>query len=70
MRLLSTAAALLLLIAGPVLAQEAVEAREADEEPRPRYGLFADFAWNFHHADFSALPGVPSCCPRWAPVSS
>ncbi|MBM2816162.1 MAG: hypothetical protein HW421_2924 [Ignavibacteria bacterium] len=30
-----------------------------------RYGIMLDYNRNFHLADFSKLPGVPNCCPRF-----
>ena len=27
------------------------------------FGAFGDAAWNIHHANFQALPGIPNCCP-------
>ena len=30
-----------------------------------RYGLFGSADVLFHHADFTMLPGAPSCCPQY-----
>ncbi len=35
------------------------------EIPPNVYGIYAGANWNFHSADFRALPGVPNCCPRF-----
>ncbi len=32
---------------------------------RPGYGIYGDFDLNFHSAEFSKLPGIPNCCPRF-----
>lgn len=34
-------------------------------ESRPVYGIYGFGGLNLHTADFSALPGIPSCCPRF-----
>ncbi|MDQ1264957.1 MAG: hypothetical protein QG635_107 [Bacteroidota bacterium] len=33
--------------------------------PRMQYGLYGNFDFNLHTANFSALPGYLSCCPRF-----
>lgn len=41
-------------------------AQEPDEQRSANtYGAFAHFNLNYHTADFSKLPGVPNCCPRF-----
>ncbi len=35
------------------------------ETLRMRYGVFADFNMNLHAANFTRLPGVPNCCPKF-----
>lgn len=37
------------------------------EEPSPMFwlGLYGDYNKNIHVVDFSKLPGIPSCCPRY-----
>lgn len=57
-----TFAILLTLLASPLHAQVA----EADAQPTPGYGVFGNAHFNMHTADFRALPGVPSCCPRYS----
>ena len=45
----------------PLTAQQ-----DAGDEPRRhRFGIFGDYALNYHTADFQRLPGVPNCCPRF-----
>ncbi|MDQ1264948.1 MAG: hypothetical protein QG635_98 [Bacteroidota bacterium] len=34
-------------------------------ELRIRYGIFGNFNYNIHLADFKRLPDVPSCCPNF-----
>ena len=29
------------------------------------YGLYSTFNYNFHISDFSKLPGIPNCCPKF-----
>jgi outer membrane protein OmpA-like peptidoglycan-associated protein len=37
----------------------------AQDELRPRYGLFAGVGINMHASSFTQLPNVPSCCPGY-----
>jgi outer membrane protein OmpA-like peptidoglycan-associated protein len=32
-------------------------------EPRTQLGIFSDYNFNQHFADFRALPNIPNCCP-------
>ncbi|MDT8324729.1 MAG: hypothetical protein RRA94_11485, partial [Bacteroidota bacterium] len=36
-----------------------------NEARNHRFGIFGDYALNYHTADFQRLPGVPNCCPRF-----
>ena len=42
--------------------QAHAQQRGGDPELRPSYGVFGGASINLHRADFSELPGVPSCC--------
>lgn len=33
---------------------------------KPKFGLFFHYGTNFHIADFTALPGIPGCCPEYS----
>jgi len=39
---------------------------QQDQPPSPGYGVFGNIHRNMHEADFHALPGIPSCCPRYS----
>lgn len=34
----------------------------AQDNERPAYGVYGDFALNFHTSSFRQLPGIPNCC--------
>lgn len=38
-------------------------------EPRVKYGMVGGLALDQHSAEFSALPGIPSCCPGFRSAS-
>lgn len=40
-------------------------AAQTPDEVRPRFGITIQPAINIHSADFTALPGVPNCCPQF-----
>ena len=42
-----------------------LSAQPISAEPRPAYGIFGDVSLNIHEAEFTNLPGIPSCCPRY-----
>jgi len=50
--------ALFLLVVGTLTAS-------AQDELRPRYGLFGGVGINMHSSAFTQLPNVPSCCPGY-----
>jgi outer membrane protein OmpA-like peptidoglycan-associated protein/opacity protein-like surface antigen len=50
------------LLAASLSAQDFQE----DARPSPGFGIFGNAHFNMHTADFRALPGVPSCCPRYS----
>lgn len=37
----------------------------ANYELNPRYGIYGHFGYNLHFANFTGLPGIPSCCPEF-----
>lgn len=34
-------------------------------QEQPRVGLFGNYTYDMHAASFSAIPGVPNCCPEF-----
>lgn len=54
-------AAIILLFAGVVNSS----AQKTGTEAPMRYGLYGGYDVNLHSASFTALPGIPNCCPRF-----
>jgi len=54
-------ALLLIFSSSKIFAQQ-----ETSEEPIMYLGGYANFNYNMHLANFSQLPGYPSCCPEYA----
>ena len=41
-------------------------AHNVNAEERSKFGLFGGLNYNLYQTDFRALPGVPSCCPKFS----
>jgi outer membrane protein OmpA-like peptidoglycan-associated protein len=52
------------------VAQVPLAAQKLDSSARTRFGVFGQFAYNMHRADFATLPGVPTCCPQFTDAVS
>jgi outer membrane protein OmpA-like peptidoglycan-associated protein len=46
-----------------LLATKPADAQVYDSSARPRWGVYGQYALNFHRLSFRDLPGVPTCCP-------
>ncbi len=42
-----------------------VHAQKLDSTPRTRFGVWGQYAYTTHYANFKELPGVPSCCENF-----
>ncbi len=50
--------------------QMPLAAQKLDSSARTRFGVFGQFAYNMHRANFAKLPGVPNCCPQFTDAVS
>lgn len=57
--------ALLLILSAFFISNSVLSQNNQDEVSYLRYGVFANFQYNFHEPDFVELPSVPNCCPRF-----
>jgi outer membrane protein OmpA-like peptidoglycan-associated protein len=48
-----------------IVALTSLSKLSAQSASTERYGVFVGYNFNFHTADFRALPGVPNCCPKF-----
>ncbi|MFY8000606.1 MAG: OmpA family protein [Candidatus Kapaibacteriota bacterium] len=52
------------------VAQVPLTAQKLDSSARTRFGVFGQFAYNMHRANFATLPDVPNCCPQFTDAVS
>lgn len=36
-----------------------------DTVPKSKFGIFAGYGLNYYNAEFTELPGIPNCCPKF-----
>ena len=51
----------------PVISQQQIESQKNEEKNTPIFwlGAYANYNYNIHLAEFTELPGYPSCCPKF-----